>query len=532
MRDLTALLWRHELRRRAGGYLAVVLVVALSGAVAMTALAGARRTASAFERYLEASDASDLSVNIARYDEANQAALAELPGVEQVRTYAAVLAGPFDPESGEPRFSTTRAETLVSVDGRFFDQDRPQMVSGRLPDPTRADEIFINQTLADQSDIEVGERVAIGILDPTTFELMRQAEATVTGVGRTATEVAVADVDALQRIIFTPAFLEENPDAITNGVEDFTYFWSGLQLAPGTDVADVERAWEERSPDRFPDRAPFRYLRTSTLHASVQQANRPQVVGLAGFGLLAALLGTALTVQVTRRVVRAARADLAAVQGLGATWTTSSSGVLLAAGMAVLTGAVLAVVLAWLLSSSAPVGLVRDIEPEPGRAFDGLVLGVGGVGLALLGAAVAVLTARRVGRAEARAPADSGLAGRLPLVSGFGLRMATGRRSTAARSAVVGAVVSTIAVVATLVVGSDVQHLVTTPRLFGAGFDAVYELGSGYSQFDPDALNSFLSDRDDPDVEGWSSVTYTNATIGAAGVPVLGLDPGRGSIGP
>ncbi|HEY5886538.1 MAG TPA: hypothetical protein VIT24_02370, partial [Acidimicrobiales bacterium] len=130
MGDLTALLWRHELRRRTGGYIAIVVVVALSGAVAMTAMAGARRTASAFERYLEASDASDLSVNIARYDEANQAALAELPGVEQVRTYAAVLAGPFDPESGEPRFSTTRAETLVSVDGRYFDQDRPQMVSG------------------------------------------------------------------------------------------------------------------------------------------------------------------------------------------------------------------------------------------------------------------------------------------------------------------------------------------------------------------------------------------------------------------
>ena len=83
MRDLTALLWRHELRRRAGGYLAIVLVVALSGAVAMTALAGARRTASAFERYLEASDASALSINIARYDEANQAALDGLrpPGI-------------------------------------------------------------------------------------------------------------------------------------------------------------------------------------------------------------------------------------------------------------------------------------------------------------------------------------------------------------------------------------------------------------------------------------------------------------------
>ena len=231
-------------------------------------------------------------------------------------------------------------------------------------------------------------------------------------------------------------------------------------------------------------------------------------------------------------MVRAARPDLAAVQGLGGSWATSAAGVLLAAGMAVLVGAVVSVVLAWLLSSSAPVGLVRAIEPDPGRSFDALVLGVGGVGLALLGAAAAVLTARRVGRSEERAPADSGLARSLPLVSGFGVRMAIGRRSTAARSAVVGAVVSTIAVVATLVVGSDIQHLITTPRLFGSGFDAVYELGSGYSQFDPDGLNRFLTERDDPDLEGWSSVTYTNVAIGAVEVPVLGVDPGRGSIGP
>jgi hypothetical protein len=180
----------------------------------------------------------------------------------------------------------------------------------------------------------------------------------------------------------------------------------------------------------------------------------------------------------------------------------------------------------------APVGLVRGIEPDSGRAFDTLVLGLGGVGLALLGAVAAVLTARRVGRGEERAPADPGLAAHLPLVSGFGVRMAMGRRSAAARSAVVGAVVSTIAVVATLVVGSDVRHLITTPRLFGADFDVAYELGSGYSQYDPEALNGFLTERDDPDIEGWSSLTYTNVTIGEVEIPALGVSPGRGAIGP
>ena len=136
MRDLTALLWRHELRRRAGGYIAIVVVVALSGAVAMTALAGARRTASAFERYLEASDASALSINIARYDEANQAALEDLPGVAQVRSYAAVLAGPFDPATEELRFSMTQVR-VAGESGRPLLRPGPSS-SGERP-PARPD---------------------------------------------------------------------------------------------------------------------------------------------------------------------------------------------------------------------------------------------------------------------------------------------------------------------------------------------------------------------------------------------------------
>ena len=360
-------------------------------------------------------------------------------------------------------------------------------------------------------------------------------EATVTGVGRTATEVAVADVDDLQRIIFTPAFLEENPDAVgEGGDDDFTYFWSGLQSGAGHRSSPTSNGrGRSRPPTGSGGRNPFRYLRTSTLHASVQQANRPQVVGLAGFGLMAALLGTALTVQVTRRVVRAARPDLAALQALGGTWATSSAGVLLAAGLAVLDRrrpgrrAGLAVV-----ARRRPWASCARSNPTQGEPSTRWCSGVGGVGLALLGAAAAVLTARRVGRADEQAPADSGLAAHLPLVSGFGVRMAMGRRSTAARSAVVGAVVSTVAVVATLVVGSNVQHLITTPRLFGADFDAAYELGSGYSQFDPEVLDRFLTERDDPDLDGWSSVTYTNVTIGEVEVPALGVTPGRGTIGP
>ena len=104
-----------------------------------------------------------------------------------------------------------------------------------------------------------------------------------------------------------------------------------------------------------------------------------------------------------------------------------------------------------------------------------------------------------------------------------------GRRGAAARSAVVGAVVATVAVVATLVVGSDVGTY-HDPRLFGADFDAAYGWARG-TRSSPRTLHRFLTERDDPDLEGWSSVTYTNVTIDGVEVPVLGVDPGRGRSG-
>ena len=55
--------FRRALRRRLPGYIGVVLVLAVLGGVALAAVAGARRTASGFDRFLAASHPSDLAVD-------------------------------------------------------------------------------------------------------------------------------------------------------------------------------------------------------------------------------------------------------------------------------------------------------------------------------------------------------------------------------------------------------------------------------------------------------------------------------------
>ena len=62
---VVALLVAHELRTRWRSWVVLVLLVALTGGAVMTAAAGARRTSSAYPRYLRASHASDLLVSVA-----------------------------------------------------------------------------------------------------------------------------------------------------------------------------------------------------------------------------------------------------------------------------------------------------------------------------------------------------------------------------------------------------------------------------------------------------------------------------------
>ena len=52
----------YELRTRWRGWAVLVLLVALAGGAVLTAAAGARRTSSAYPRFLRASHASDLLV--------------------------------------------------------------------------------------------------------------------------------------------------------------------------------------------------------------------------------------------------------------------------------------------------------------------------------------------------------------------------------------------------------------------------------------------------------------------------------------
>ncbi len=149
-------------------------------------------------------------------------------------------------------------------------------------------------------------------------------------------------------------------------------------------------------------------------------------------------------------------------------------------------GTIVGTAIAVASSSRFPIGIARRAEPSPGLRIDGMVLGLGIVGIAgfvLLVGLVAAIRATslrstaavaRPGRTR-RTLADQGAkAGLRPSVTN-GLRLAfePGRGATAlpVRSAVLGAIFGVVGLTAVLVFGASLGHLDATPRLYGWTWD-------------------------------------------------------------
>ncbi len=89
---------RSGLRRRWLSYVALTVLLAVGGGASLAAVAGARRTVSAYPRYLHASNASDVSLDAEGLAKAAvRARVAHLPGVISAASYQGFYVAPFGP---------------------------------------------------------------------------------------------------------------------------------------------------------------------------------------------------------------------------------------------------------------------------------------------------------------------------------------------------------------------------------------------------------------------------------------------------
>jgi hypothetical protein len=221
------------LHRRGGGYLTVVLLIGVVGGTAMGAVAGARRTQSAFPAYMSATDASDLQVAVYNPGAPGPAAVenltrrfARLPLVVHVASAPEMLLLPLG-RDGKPLPSALDSNEIAvagSVGGMFFHQDRVSEIRGRMADPRRPDEMVATAEAAQLAGLRLGERVRFGAFtgqeleSPTFNPLKTRPAATVSvklvGLVVFSNQIVHDDVDAFPTyLLVTPALTRQLPSS-------------------------------------------------------------------------------------------------------------------------------------------------------------------------------------------------------------------------------------------------------------------------------------------------------------------------------
>ncbi len=517
-------------------------MLGLTAGPALVAIAGARRTASAYPRFLRSVDASTVAVTSSGdFDPKAQATIAGLPNVTKSRTSVAFNLAVLD--GGKPRLTTQDFEVAGTFDGRFFEQDRFIATHGRRPDPGRVDEVAVNEVAAKRLDFRVGQPLDLGAYSseqqtaPDFFTdppvpVMR-VRATVVGIGLFPDEVLQDDGDRSERMLVTPAFSRAARPYATFAIQ-------GLVLAHGDrDLGAVKQRIDQLAP---PGTIEYRVTSVDAFHA--QHAVRPLAIALGVFGVIVGIAGLVLTAQALTRVLRAEVDEQRVLRVLGASTSTVARGALIVPVVAIVAGALLAGALAIVASPSMPIGAVRRVDPARGLDVDRAVIGLGvAIIVVVLAAYIALLayrsSARRLARARVparRAPkvvtAASGAGLNAPAVVGlrFALNGPDETSPASTRSVMVGAVIAIASLVAAVTFGVSLNALVHEPRLYGWSGDAVITAAQGYGNIDLNGAHAIL-DRD-ANVERWSGAQFGFATLDEREVPVLGMAPGSAVIPP
>jgi hypothetical protein len=481
-------------------------LVAVLGATAMGAIAGARRTQAAFPDYLAASHAS--AVQLLLYDfrsgsgaGPNDASheLSELPAVAHVATSPVLFAVPEvlrDPTAVQA-IQEDEVQFLGSLGGASYRYDRPAVVAGRMANPSSESEFVASREAARLLGWHVGERIGFSIYalqqadaPQATFPPRSPPRAHVTlrlvGLVAFANEVAHDDVDrSATYAVVTPALTQRFKRIV--GYQSY-----GLSLRPG--AAELP-AVEEELVSHLPRGAIYALHLTSVVEGEVERAVRPESIALAALGVIAAAAALVIAGQALRREVGARRHELLVARALGADRATLMASALLAPATALVVGTAGAVVLAYVASPLAPVGVVRLVDEDPGRHVDPLVFGLGSVVLlvvlGVLGIAFAASVVRGLaGTSSALATRRSSVAAAaaraglpVPIVAGlrFALERPSGRGAAPVRAAFLAAVVAVGVAVTSSTFASSLSTLTSHPALYGWDWQAAILSPTGNS---------------------------------------------------
>jgi hypothetical protein len=490
---------RRRLAVRWRALVAAGLLLGIGFGVSLASFAAARRTASAYDRILVASDAPDAAVNHGGPPQESAQSLASIAGVTRQRVYAGFLGRA---DGVEPLFVTA----LLAPTSDGFPLERPTVQGGRLPAPDRADEVFVSAGAAAGAGLKVGQRLHFTFFRPDSPAAADET-VTIVGTGTFPMELARDQLDVLGLVVLTHAFYEKHRDLTVYSV-------SNVYLAPGVDART----------DLAPAAAKLGHELQSSRSQERQSANvavRPLVIALVALALLA-LAATAVAVaQVIQRDRDRWRSDSANLLRVGMVRSQLRLIQLTTAGVIAALTIATAMVVFVLASPVAPIGPLHDFDPAQGYAIDGVVAGLGIVAIVVAIALCAVVFSALPARAVRPVPRR---ALRLPAVAlgpatiaglTLALRADNGRVRT---WRAVGATTLAATLLGISVAGvASAVTLIDTPARYG--FDADLLALNQYGDQSLPALGEAFAD----DATVAAATGFTSGTFLVDGLAVPGI---------
>ena len=525
---------RSELRSRWRAWLGLALLLGLAGGGATAAGAGARRTASAYPRFVTAQKGFDLLTGGFPDNIDPDKALATIERFPVVKEWArsdVVADAGILPDGNE--LTVPQLAAVADLHGRGGIQiNRFKVLSGRLFDLKAPDEAVVDFGVAERYRLEIGSVIRLVVGNPFGpnggfAPHPKLSSVRVVGIVASPGNFPAVGISSFFSVIYvTPAFAHANH--VTPNPPDSSLI---IRLRRGSADLDTFSREMTKAGLGAVDVPIIEKVQT----VGIQKSMRFESQALWAMAALIGLVALAILSQALARQTYLDSVELPTLRAIGMSRRQLFGLGISRATVIGLVAAVASVLVAILLSPLTPVGLARLAEPHPGVWIDGLVLMTGAALVSLLTVAASALPALTAARSSAGSSNHeshrghrSMLAGALGRTSsspvmGAGLRMALepgrGRTAVPIRSAIFGAALSIVALTASLVFATSLNHVLETPSLSGFTWDAFVAVD------DPTAADPAESAlRTDRHVAGFGRGGYINVKVGSASVFGLVID--------
>jgi putative ABC transport system permease protein len=501
--------------------LVMVLVAGVGGAV-LTLVAGARRTATAPDRYTSAVGGDFDGLVTQPLGPARLAEIDALPAVAEVRSLTFVIAtvGGREPvgEGGGLGGGVNPFAGTGALPGA-------RLVMGRFAEPTRPHEFVANVAFAETFSAEVGDRFPVATwtqaqVDANAFDDLPS------GPSFDGVLVGVVDSpddfdDPTPSVVFPEVLLDEDVGVVS------TLF--AVRLVPGVSGDDL-RAQLDALPhgnDLALDED------VGVVSPTVRNAVSALAAGLWVIALVAAVAGIATLGQILSRHARVPEGERLCLVALGASRVHILGEAVGRAAVPATLGLAVGMVGAAFASQLFPVGFVRRLEPATGVRVDAyLLLPVVGTMLVCLLAWVlaGAWLGQRSRRTEQGSPLVELVATRAGTAAAAGMRFAfvrNPRETGSVAGTLAGLTVAIVGLVGSAAFAISVDRLVTDSGRSGTNFDLL--LGNGWLPAGSDLRVAL--DGDD-DVESLMLLGAGAARAGDTTVELVAFDAVRGGLTP